>query len=184
MLAQSDQKQRTTQRDVPVSAADGSSNTLAGLLAVNPAVLRALVELDNALGNEEVLPLRMKELAVIRSSVLNGCGACVRAHAAAGKRSGLSDEQIAALGIGQERPDLFSASEMAIIRLASQLTLSPAAFCAGALEDLALHFTPAQVAELILAIATANFLNRVTLAVSGQPQKRSSIQKRGSYADL
>lgn len=43
------------------------------VIAHKPAVLRSFLQLFNAVMVEEAMPLRLKELAYLRTSIVNGC---------------------------------------------------------------------------------------------------------------
>jgi alkylhydroperoxidase family enzyme len=51
----------------------GSLSNLFKMLGHRPDVLRAYNQLSSAIWTEGALPLRLKELAYLRSSILNGC---------------------------------------------------------------------------------------------------------------
>jgi len=51
----------------------GSVSNLSKMLAHKPAVLRAYNQLSAAIWEEGALPNRLKELAYLRVSILNGC---------------------------------------------------------------------------------------------------------------
>ena len=74
----------------------------------------------------------------------------------------MTDEQIAALkepgGRGEE---VFNAEEQAILRFTDLLTSYPGNIDPSDLDALGSLFTGAQIVELVLVIATANWTNRV-----------------------
>ncbi len=56
------------------SAAGGKVPPFLGMLAHKPAILRAYTQLSGALwADDSKLPAKLKELAYLRASVLNGC---------------------------------------------------------------------------------------------------------------
>ena len=75
----------------------------------------------------------------------------------------MTDEQIAALREpGQQRNEsLFSAQERAVLRFADLLTSYPGNIDDVDLDALGEQFDEEQIVELVLAIATANWTNRV-----------------------
>jgi len=75
----------------------------------------------------------------------------------------LKDDQIAALKEpgGRRRQDIFSAEERAILRFADLLTSYPGNIDQSDLDALAALFTEAQIIELAMTIATANWTNRI-----------------------
>ena len=75
----------------------------------------------------------------------------------------MTDEQIAALkepGL-RHRTVLFSAEEQAILRFTDLLVSYPGNIAPGDLDALGAHFNEEQIVELVFAIATANWTNRV-----------------------
>lgn len=66
----------------------------------SPAALAALLEATQRLAGGE-LGAREIELVNVATSELNGCGYCVAAHTALGRRAVLSDEELAAARRGQ-----------------------------------------------------------------------------------
>lgn len=75
----------------------------------------------------------------------------------------MTDEQIAALKEpgGREREDLFSAEERAVLRFTELLCSHPGNIDPSDLDALGQHFNEDQIVELVFAIATANWTNRV-----------------------
>lgn len=137
----------------------GSVSNFTKMLAHKPDVLRAFNQLFGAVMGEGALSRRLKELAYLRVSVLNGCAYCVQAHTASGKRRGLTDEQIAALKEpGHQRCDsVFTAEEQALLRFTDLLRSYPGNITPGDLDALAPYFNEEQIIELVLAVATASW---------------------------
>ena len=74
---------------------------------------------------------------------------------------GVTDEQVQALKEpGGSSRDIFTEEERAAIQFAEQLTAWPAAIEPADLETLGKFFNIEQIAELVLAIATAYLTNR------------------------
>jgi uncharacterized peroxidase-related enzyme len=141
----------------------GSVSDFTKMLAHKPEVLRAFNQLFAAVMAEDTLPRRLKELAFLRVSILNGCAYCVHSHTASGKRRGLTDEQIAALKEpGAERQeDLFTAEERAILRFADLLRSYPGNITPEDLDALAAYLSEEQIIALVLTVATASWTNIV-----------------------
>jgi uncharacterized peroxidase-related enzyme len=141
----------------------GTVSNLLRMLAHKPDVLRAYNQLSGAVWAEGALSARIKELAYLRVSILNGCEYWTRSHTASGKRRGLTDDQIAALKEpgGRRREDLFTDEERAVLRYTELLTTRSGNVDQGDLDDLGRHLSEEQIIELALTIATANWTNRV-----------------------
>jgi alkylhydroperoxidase family enzyme len=87
----------------------------------------------------------------------------VHSHTASARRRGYDDEQLAALREPGGRRDstLFDPTERAILRFTGLLTSRPGNIDAQDLTALGEHLDQEQVVELVVAIATANWTNRV-----------------------
>lgn len=104
---------------------------------------------------------KIKELAYLRTSLMNGCTYCSRAHTASAKRRGVTDEQVQALKEpGGSSRDIFTEEERAALQYAEKLTAWPAAIQPADLDTLGKYFNVEQIEELVLAVATANLTNR------------------------
>jgi alkylhydroperoxidase family enzyme len=62
---------------------------------------------------------------------------------------------------GKRRQDVFSADEQAVLRFADLLTSYPGNIDQSDLDALGARFTEAQIIELAMTVATANWTNRV-----------------------
>jgi AhpD family alkylhydroperoxidase len=107
-----------------------------------------------------------RELLHLRASQLNGCSVCLDMHAKAARVAGESEERVFAVAAWRETP-YFSDAERAALALTEALTRLadradpvPDAIWEAAAE----HFDEAQLAALVLDIATANLWNRLNVA--------------------
>ncbi|MGA2985354.1 MAG: carboxymuconolactone decarboxylase family protein [Terriglobia bacterium] len=131
------------------------------VMAHKPNVLGPFLEFYKQVWAPGALDPKIKELAYLRTSIMNGCTYCSRAHTASAKRRGVTDEQVQALKEpGGSSRDVFTEEERAVIQFAEQLTAWPAAIQAADLETLGKFFNTEQIEELVLTIATANLTNR------------------------
>jgi uncharacterized peroxidase-related enzyme len=83
-----------------VKASLGMVPQLFATIAHSPVSLQALLGSMQALGGGELTGTEIEAIN-LHASELNGCGYCVAAHAALGKRAGLGGEGIAAARRGQ-----------------------------------------------------------------------------------
>jgi AhpD family alkylhydroperoxidase len=111
---------------------------------------------------------KYKELAYLKTSLINGCEYCFRAHSASGKKNGVTDEQIKALDFFHRSP-AFNAQEKAVILYAERVTRGAAAIRPPELAELKQYFNDDQIVELTLAISIANFTNRFNDALLNTP---------------
>ncbi len=112
---------------------------------------------------EGPLDLRLRYLAYVRASQLNRCRYCVSHNGAAGRRAGVSKEQLDALAESGTSP-LFSELERLVIRYAEEMT-ARVQVDASLVETLKGHLDPEALVQLTLTIAAANFTNRFNEAL-------------------
>ena len=102
---------------------------------------------------------KYKELAYLKTSLINGCEYCFRAHSSSGKKNGVTDAQIQALAFFHRSP-AFDAKEKAVVLYAERVTRGASAIRPAAVDELKQYFNEDQIVELTLAICVANFTNR------------------------
>jgi len=137
-------------------------------MAHRPAVLNTFLPLYKAAINEGTVEAKYKELAYLRTSMVNGCEYCTRAHIASSKGAGVTAEQVAALPFYSRSP-LFNEKEKATILYADRVTRGAAGIRATALQELRKFYDEGQIVELTLVICTANFTNRFNDALENIP---------------
>jgi AhpD family alkylhydroperoxidase len=115
---------------------------------------------------EGPLDLKLRYLAYVRASQLNRCRYCVTHNSAAGRRVGVSKEQLDALP-GSRTSPLFSELERLVIRYAEEMTLHVQVE-AALVETLRRHLGPEALVQLTLSIAAANFTNRFNEALGNE----------------
>ena len=121
-----------------------------------PEVLQATLGLNSAIQRE--LPPRLRELAYVKTSELNGCNYCLHYHRTFGKKAGLSDEQLQAVA-NYAGSSTFNDLEKAVLRFAEEWTLQGRASRA-VVERLAKDLTPPQMVVLAATVGLANWTNR------------------------
>lgn len=131
------------------------------VMAHKPNVLAPFLEFYKAVWAPGALDVKIKELAYLRTSLMNGCTYCSRAHTASAKKRGVTDEQVQALKEpGGSSRDIFTEEERAALQYAEKLTAWPAAIQPSDIDHLEKFFNAEQIEELVLAVATANLTNR------------------------
>ncbi len=129
-------------------------------MAHRPAALKAFLPLYATVMREGTVEPKYKELAYLKTSALNGCEYCARAHTPSARRAGISQEQIAALTF-YERSPLFDEKEKAVLLYTERVTRAAGAGLRdAAMGDLKRLFGEDQIVELALVICMANFTNR------------------------
>lgn len=135
----------------------------------SPDVLKAMLAMERAvhtLGLEESLI----ELVKIRASQLNGCAYCLDMHTIDARAEGESEQRITLLSVWHEAGELFTEKERAALAWTEALTLIADS---GASDEVyaqaAAQFTPAELANLTLAIIAINGWNRLGVGFKLQP---------------
>ena len=109
------------------------------------------------------------ELAMVRVSQINGCGACLSVHVPAARRAGVPQNKLDVLPAWRELDGYFSEQEYAALELAEEITLLPAGRRHADAPLRAMKvFAEEQVAALEWAIIHINTYNRISI-FSGHP---------------
>src|ERR1700722_13631359 len=151
-----------------LAARAGKVPNIFATMAHRPAVLGTFLPLYKAIVNEGNVEPRYKELAYLRTSMVNGCEYCTLAHIASSKRAGVTEEQAAALPFYQRSP-LFDEKEKATILFADRVTRGTATIRDAQLEELRKFYSEEQIVELTLLACVANFTNRFNDALNNIP---------------
>ena len=106
---------------------------------------------------------KLRELAYIRTAMVNRCEYCEQAHRTLGRRAGLTDQQLADL-VGYESSVAYTPAEKSVLRYAEELTRT-AQVNDGTFAEVAAHLTSAHIVELNLVVAIANFTNRFNMGL-------------------
>src|SRR5262249_49036130 len=103
---------------------------------------------------------KLRELAYIKTSELNGCDYCRHHHQVLGKKAGLSDRQVAETA-DFETSDAYDDLQRQVMRYAEQVTrhidVDDALFA-----RLKTSLGDGELVELAMTVGIANFTNRVT----------------------
>lgn len=126
------------------------------VMANRPEVLKTFVPFYGAVMGPGSVERRIKELVYLTCSYTNHCAYCTAAHVAAGKKAGITEQEMQSLQASTDEG--FSEPELAAIRYARELTQTAAASTTR--DALSSHFNDEQVVELTLVAATANWTNR------------------------
>jgi|SRR5579862_99638 len=151
-----------------LTGANGFMPNFFGVMAHAPGVLQAFLPLYGSIMNKGTLEPRYKELAYLKTALVNGCEYCMKAHTASSQKVGVTLEQIQALAFYQRSP-LFDEKDKMTILYADRVTRGAAGIREGSVEELKKHFTEQQIVELTLVICVANFTNRFNDALQPVP---------------
>ena len=135
----------------------------AAVLAHSPAALEGLYGMLLSLREQQNLPLRHVELAVVTVSTMNACPYCVSHHAPLLMVEGLPIEAIEALPAADH--PAFDETDRLVVEYASLVTSRPWGVRDNVFERLRERFTDSQIVELTLRIALAGFFNRFNEAL-------------------
>ncbi len=142
-------------------AIEGKGGTVPNFLktlAHNPAMFQGFLALDGALKTVELDP-KLRELAYLKASQVNGCDYCRHYHARLGRKAGLTDAQVSGIDLSEPGAD-YDELQWDVLRFADQVTRRAQAD-AELIDRLKQHLSDRQLVELTITVALANFTNRI-----------------------
>ena len=152
--------------------------TTKGGIGMNPFPAKRFVLAEHAprqyagmLRLEESIELgeRLRELIRLRASQINGCAVCIDMHWKDARVTGESEERLYSLDAWRESP-LYSARERAALELCEAMTLVAESHVPDRVWDrAAMHFGPAELAQLVFAITAINAWNRLLITARTEP---------------
>jgi len=128
------------------------------IFAHRPPALKHIMGMLMELADEQVLPKRYLEIALVVVSKLNECTYCVAHHAPRLIEQGLAPESVAAI-LEPEVPG-FDEVDLLVRDYAVQVTNNFQYMRDRIFDDLRQHFTEEQIVELTLRTALCGFFNR------------------------
>ncbi|WP_432981127.1 carboxymuconolactone decarboxylase family protein [Dactylosporangium sp. CA-233914] len=137
-------------------------NNPAGLLPDAAKAINLLYKAAHSAG----VPQSTLELVHLRASQINGCSPCVDSGAKAMRKAGETDERLFTVAVWRETP-YFTDAERAALALseaATRLADRADAVPDEIWDEAAKHFSEAELAAIVLWIATTNFFNRINAA--------------------
>ena len=139
-------------------------------MAHRPQIFETMIAHFEAILQSGTVPLRLKELVIVRTSQINRCEYCLASHTRIARNLGWSEEQLSGLAAFEDRDD-FSTAEKAALRLAEQMTLDAHRIPEEEFESLRSHFDEGEIVELMAAIGLFNYFNRFNNALQMEPTK-------------
>jgi len=106
---------------------------------------------------------KLRELAYMKSSLINNCAYCLEAHKGAGRRVGITEQQIQEIGTYAES-SAFSPLEKLVLRYAEELTRS-AKTSDDVMAELKRNLSEGDIVQLNLTVGTANLTNRFNMSM-------------------
>jgi uncharacterized peroxidase-related enzyme len=128
-------------------------------MAHSPELLEGFLALNGALPKTK-LDGKLRELAYIKTSELNGCDYCMHHHQTTGKKVGLSERQLHETA-QFESSDAYDELQRDVMRYAEEVTRHINA-SESLLERLHAALSDREIVELAMTVGIANFTNRVT----------------------
>ena len=128
-------------------------------MARRPNIVRAFMQLNQAILYEGTVPEELKMLVSLIASQVAGCRYCQAHIANLSKVYKASEEKIRKVW-EFEASDLFSDAERAALRIAYSGAMAPSHATAEEFEELYKYFDESQVVEIVASIALFGFLNR------------------------
>jgi AhpD family alkylhydroperoxidase len=128
-----------------------------------PEAYQILMSMEKYLAKSEI-PLVERELVKIRASQINKCAYCLDMHTRDARKNGESEQRLYALAAWKESP-LFTAKERALLSFTdcvSQISLDGVTDVVY--NELKIHYSEKQIAQLIILINQINFWNRNAVA--------------------
>jgi len=134
------------------------------LFKAAPDAIKAMMGLETYVRASGLQPSLM-ELVKMRASQLNGCAFCLDMHARDARKQGESEQRLYLLSAWRESP-LFTDSERAALAWTEALTRLPDTGVPDAIyEELARHFSEAEIVRLSMLIVAINGWNRLNVGV-------------------
>ena len=135
---------------------------------VAPGALQAMMGLEQYLhgcGLEESLIHLIK----LRASQINGCAYCLDMHWKDLRALGENEQRLYSLGAWRECP-YYTERERAALAWTEAVTLVADGHVPDSVyEEVRPHFSPKELADLTLAVATINAWNRLAIAARTEP---------------
>jgi AhpD family alkylhydroperoxidase len=130
-----------------------------------PGAMQALLKLGSATKHAGV-PATTYYLLHLRASQINGCSVCVDMHSRELKAAGEPDERVNLVAAWREAPYFTDAERaaLALTEAATRLADCPEPVPDEVWDEAARHYDEAQLAALVLSIATINTWNRINAA--------------------
>ena len=125
---------------------------------------KAMLSLESFISRSGA-PQRTLHLVKLRASQINGCSFCVDMHSRDAKKDGDSDERLFAVAAWREAPYFTDAERaaLALTEAATRLADREDAVPDEVWEQAAQHYEESTLAALVMAIASINAWNRISV---------------------
>ena len=137
------------------------------LFAHRPWLLTTMDTHLAAVMGSGTVPLKLKEMLAVQTSIANACDYGIRSHTALAKRTGVTEEQIAQLLDFENGP--FEEREKAALRYSLQVTRDANGVSEELFRDLARHFDEGEIVEITCVAGLFAYFNRFNEALHTEP---------------
>ncbi len=128
-------------------------------VAHRPEIFQTMIAHFEAVLNTGTLPLRLKELVIVRTSQLNNCEYCLASHSRIAKKLGWSEDQLLHLEEYAKRDD-FTVAEKVALRLAELMTRNERSLTDEEWQEIRDVYSEGEIVEVMAAIGLFNYFNR------------------------
>jgi len=153
-----------------IFAVRGNVPNMFRVMAHRPEIFATMQAHFAAVLNTGTVPLRLKELIIVRTSQVNETPYCLASHTILARSLGWSDDQLNHLAQWPQRED-FTPAEKAALRLAETVTRNPNAVTDEQFAELRAFYSEGEIVELLCAIGLFNYFNRFNNALKMEPTK-------------
>jgi alkylhydroperoxidase family enzyme len=147
----------------------GPDPVSASPLAHQPASLAAFNRLYGTLWSRGVVDQASKEVARIRNARVIDCRLCRSLRFAGARAEGLSEDRVELIRDDFETSDL-APRYKAVLRLTDHFLRGSGPPPAALREELARHFSPEQVVELVAGLALFYGFSKIAVSLGGLPE--------------
>jgi len=140
------------------------------VMAHRPDIFATMQAHFAAVLNTGTVPIRLKELIIVRTSQVNETPYCLASHTILARNFGWTDDQLSHLSDWSRRDD-FTPAEKAALRLAETVTRNGNAVTDEQFVELRGFYSEGEIVELLCAIGLFNYFNRFNNALKMEPTK-------------
>jgi AhpD family alkylhydroperoxidase len=128
-----------------------------------PEMYRAMIALDETVGNGDLDPL-IQELVKVRASQINGCAYCLNMHTRDALKAGERPERLHVLAGWREAPTWFDDRERAALAFTEAVTrIGPHGVPDDIYDAAAEQFSEAELGALLFLVMVSNAWNRLAV---------------------
>ena len=143
----------------------GAVNSMLSSLAHSPDMFQAFLAANATMGKTK-LDGKLREMAYLLTSLINGCHYCTHYHTQSAKRVGVEERKLAEL-TQHATSDAFNDLEKDVLRFAEEATRN-VKVDPGLVSRLREQLGDRQLVELTFAVSLANMTNRYNVAIGSE----------------